>query len=603
MQNVASLFTTSTDPAAAFEQLASVAGNHESLAAACKALTPRALESALKYAPATSKPLLLQAAALNAAPTVKVLLEARASPDLADSTGATACFIAVQAEAHETLAVLIAAGADVQRPRNSGATPVYIAAQQGAQRSLMTLLQAHASPATCKEGGFAPLSIACLRGRTECAELLLTARADCNHAYTIADRFTPLMLAAHLGNTSLCETLLRHGATLRAHDASGHTPREIAIKAGHALVASLLVAKEGEEVREGEAMAQEATVVELKQMHALPEMAISSQCVEALSLQLVSFSEQQNLFADASHLQSSASLIAHSLLPAHRLASQLSGLEDEATELEASTEYTRAALDEAQRRVRAALRGAPTDEAVQDAIAERDVARSQYVDALGAMQTNYEARQKHGARYAEALAEAADAASMSDAPVAPDAATAPAGAATATADESGSPALPAAIATAVPILRRVNTQLGEASRATRRAMEELMAAMARELQLISEVRVPLAEARGACDAAARHASRALIRDSPREDLKHVDLLLAQVCGRCAHHAPLAYPDPRPRLLHLNRLPPTVPTLLATGARAAGWDGACPSAPRGIAAGCADVCGHRERRARSRRSHR
>ena len=107
MQNVASLFTTSTDPAAAFEQLASVAGNHESLAAACKALTPRALESALKYAPANSKPLLLQAAALNAAPTVKVLLEARASPDLADSTGATACFIAVQAEAHETLVVLL----------------------------------------------------------------------------------------------------------------------------------------------------------------------------------------------------------------------------------------------------------------------------------------------------------------------------------------------------------------------------------------------------------------------------------------------------------------------------------------------------------------
>ena len=73
---VSSLFASGGggDPSAAFEQLAAVAGSQEALAAACKALPPRALVDALKFTPENGKPLLLQAAAVNAVPTVQVLL-------------------------------------------------------------------------------------------------------------------------------------------------------------------------------------------------------------------------------------------------------------------------------------------------------------------------------------------------------------------------------------------------------------------------------------------------------------------------------------------------------------------------------------------------
>ena len=220
-----------------------------------------------------------------------------------DATGATACFVAAQNGANETLAVLIAAGADIERARTSGATPVYIAAQQGTLPCLSTLLDAKANPSTCKEGGFAPLSIACLRGRGECVELLLGARAAVDYAYTIADRFTPLMLAAHLGSTSMIEMLIRHGASLRKRDASRRTPREIALSEGHGLAASLLASKEGEEAREGQAMAEEATLQEFKQMTPVrEELEISRESLDAIGMQLATFGSQQTIFSAASQL-------------------------------------------------------------------------------------------------------------------------------------------------------------------------------------------------------------------------------------------------------------------------------------------------------------
>ena len=57
--NLFSSATAAPDPTAAYETLATVAGDAEALAAACKGLAPRALAEALKHAPAAAGGLFL----------------------------------------------------------------------------------------------------------------------------------------------------------------------------------------------------------------------------------------------------------------------------------------------------------------------------------------------------------------------------------------------------------------------------------------------------------------------------------------------------------------------------------------------------------------
>ena len=506
---LSSLFSA-TSAADAYAQLAAVAGDPDALAAACKALTPRAFADATKHAPASGKPLLSQAAQVNAAPSVRVLLEARASPDVLDGSGASACFLAAQADSAETLQLLIQAGANIHTPRPSGATPVYIAAQQDARRSLAALLEAGGDPNAAKEGGFTPVSIACLRSRVECLGLLLSARADCDQAYAVADRFTPLMIAAHIGHSELLEVLLKAGASQRPRDSLGRTAREVALAEGQGLAASLLAAREHEDAREGAVMAQEATVQELKQMRPVQaELEVPSARLDALGTQIAQFGSQQSIFAAASQLQSSCTLIAQSLLPASRLAEQLAGLDTEAVELESSFESARAGLDAAQRRV------ASSSAAEEDAaVADRDAARERFVSVLGALQNNYETRQRHGQRHAETVAEArAAGATNAAAAPAPAAAEVP---------------LPSAISRAVPVLRKVLTDVGEANRATLAAMDALSAAMAHELELMAQVQAPLRDAMGVCEVGIAQAAEQLLHDTPRDDLVQLQLLLGRV---------------------------------------------------------------------------
>ena len=161
-------------------------------------------------------PLLHAAAAADAADCVQALIVAKADINLQDSSGATPCFMAVQNDAHAALTWLLGVGADLDKPRKSGATPVYVAAQNGTARCLKSLLDANADPNAPKEGGFTPTAVACLRGRAESLAMLIEAQANINIAATVADRFTPLMLAAHCGHDKLLEALLSAGASVTA---------------------------------------------------------------------------------------------------------------------------------------------------------------------------------------------------------------------------------------------------------------------------------------------------------------------------------------------------------------------------------------------------
>lgn len=272
-----SLFSSSVDPSAGHAELERTldgtiaaaptegggAFDAEAFAKACQ----MAKLASINFVPAPpALPLLVKAAARDAAAAVHILVAAKADLNVADVTGTTPCFAAAKEEAHAALLVLIAAGADIHRARTSGATPLYIAAQQGAQRCLASLIEAKADVNAPKEGGFTPACVACMRGRGKSldtcvgrkhsqpsprvlsfgssvhappalllgvrystpprrprprARRLLAARADPDVAFSVADRFTPLMLAAHFGQLELLEALVRAGAQLTRRDAQG----------------------------------------------------------------------------------------------------------------------------------------------------------------------------------------------------------------------------------------------------------------------------------------------------------------------------------------------------------------------------------------------
>ena len=155
-------------------------------------------------------PLLFLSVMHDNADATRLLLAAKAPINTVDGSGATACFLAARNDAASCLEVLIGAGANVDLARHSGASPLYVATQNDSRRCLRLLIDGGADLNAPKEGGFTPLAIGTLRNRKECVEMLVQAGADVNRAYTVADRFTPLMLSAHCNHI---EARTRHPRT------------------------------------------------------------------------------------------------------------------------------------------------------------------------------------------------------------------------------------------------------------------------------------------------------------------------------------------------------------------------------------------------------
>jgi ankyrin repeat protein len=122
--------------------------------------------------------------------SVKLLLDAGADVNAAESFGNTALAISVYWQYHnlELFDLLIKAGADVDTHKEPNPTPLCYAAQNGL---------------------------------SEVARILVRAGADCN-ARDSKGR-TPLMFAARKGDINLVKELLQAGADRRVQDHKGHT--------------------------------------------------------------------------------------------------------------------------------------------------------------------------------------------------------------------------------------------------------------------------------------------------------------------------------------------------------------------------------------------
>ena len=471
-------------------------------------------------------------------------LGARAEVDLADASGATAAFLAARNDAAPCLELLVGASADLNRARASGATPLYVAAQNDSRRCLGTLLAAGADANLAKEGGFTPLCIGVLRGQKEVVATLLRGRADADQPYTIADRFTPLMIAAHLGHVEIATLLAQNGASLGRRDAAGRTAQQVAAAAKQGLAEAAIVAQSEEVARESTLVAQEAMLQELRQLRPVQShLEVEAAKLEQLQLQAATFASEEGVFGGASALQEACTTLASDLLPAGRMLTELAQLDADASRMEAPRHARRhppartpfhpalaahlpllpvplqAHLAQAEAALRArqeAVSAAPADLTL---VAARDTARKAHAEALTALRQRYEQKESRADRYAQASERVAAIGGAAD--------TTPAGLSA----EAAAAAMPRALESSLPVLRLCTEEIAAANRKTVAALDTLLNAMSEELAPIRSVKGPLHDACTECDGAIRGGSIAIAGDTPRADLSQLAVLLADVRAR------------------------------------------------------------------------
>ncbi|XP_068222416.1 transient receptor potential channel pyrexia-like isoform X2 [Palaemon carinicauda] len=153
-------------------------------------------------------------------------------PSLVSNSGSLP-FLHVALEAptnnRRLVSLLLKAGAPTNYPNAAGATALHIAAGKGNKKCLLELLRAGADVHHCDKNGLIPLHYAS-RSRNEgsvaCLQLLLEYNSPCNvpayHGYT------PLHVAAEVGNVMAVRILLNAGALHSSADYRGQTALHLA---------------------------------------------------------------------------------------------------------------------------------------------------------------------------------------------------------------------------------------------------------------------------------------------------------------------------------------------------------------------------------------
>jgi len=242
-------------------------------------------------------------------------------------------------------------------------------------------------------------------------------------------------------------------------------------------------------------------------------LQLESDAIAALQPQCARLIGEEETFVGAARLQQQCLLATQTLLPARRATLERRRLEAEITALEVRA----GEAEQAYRAAVAAVRDSPDDAA---ALPARDGAAATYATVLAALRLKLEARRTGSLKAAAAKAELEAALpalgglpSCQGGPplaaAAHEAGPAPAG--------EPAPSIPEALGEALPVLRAMLGQVGEANRETQEAMATLRRALDRELELLAAVKGPLAVATARCGAAlSAGASEALSGDAEAE---------------------------------------------------------------------------------------
>ena len=183
---------------------------------------------------------LMRAAENGQKDVVQLLLDNGADPNTVGKHSLTALHGAALMGYEDVVKILLEGGAETDTATNSGWTPLLYASKKGNKNVVELLLDRGAVPNMANYAG-APLHLAMDYtdvGYTDVVRLLLDRGADPN----MADQngWTPLHIAASMGNIDRVQLLLERGAQLNTVKQDGLTPLHLATVWGHENVANML---------------------------------------------------------------------------------------------------------------------------------------------------------------------------------------------------------------------------------------------------------------------------------------------------------------------------------------------------------------------------
>ncbi|MBI4459811.1 MAG: ankyrin repeat domain-containing protein [Acidobacteria bacterium] len=174
------------------------------------------------------------------AEAVSNLLRQKADVNAAQPDGATALAWAVYKDDLETAELLIAAGAKVNAANDYGATPLWLACTNGNAAMVEKLLRAGADPNAALQLGETPLMAAAEKS-PEAVRLLLAHGADVNVKELVGGR-TALMQAVKAKHPDIVQELIEQGADVRTRAKDDFTPLLVAAEVGDVKSVEILLA-------------------------------------------------------------------------------------------------------------------------------------------------------------------------------------------------------------------------------------------------------------------------------------------------------------------------------------------------------------------------
>jgi uncharacterized protein len=173
---------------------------------------------------------------------VRLLLEARATPDTASDAAVLPLMLACEHGEPAVLDLLLDAGADAKRVRPDGIATLQVCAGNAPAAVVQRLLTGGAEVNRADNEGQTPLMWAAVHGRIDNIRLLLEHGADVNRA--TARGFTPLFFALKSGNPQAPVAILEAGGDPDHVSVDGTTAVQLAMyQKDYAFAARMIVRK------------------------------------------------------------------------------------------------------------------------------------------------------------------------------------------------------------------------------------------------------------------------------------------------------------------------------------------------------------------------